>query len=203
MMSNAPNASGLSGISQPPAIAASIRPSRRSPERLAERDGPRRARVGRREDRPADVEGDAEVGRRRAAEDGEGEVRRDRADAPLEVALVLLLRVGDAAQRRAEVDADPLRVRRRRRSPGVQAGVVEREPAGDEAELAEPVELAGRLGRHPGERIEVVDLGRDLRAERADGSNRSIRLTGERPARRPARNGVAPDADRGDDPDAR
>ena len=31
MMSNAPKASGLSGISTPPAIAASIRPSRRSP----------------------------------------------------------------------------------------------------------------------------------------------------------------------------
>ena len=31
MMSNAPNASGLSGISTPPAIAASTRPSRRSP----------------------------------------------------------------------------------------------------------------------------------------------------------------------------
>jgi hypothetical protein len=31
MMSNAPNASALSGTSQPPAIAASTRPSRRSP----------------------------------------------------------------------------------------------------------------------------------------------------------------------------
>ncbi len=31
MMSKAPNASGLSGISQPPAMAASTRPSRRSP----------------------------------------------------------------------------------------------------------------------------------------------------------------------------
>ena len=112
MMSNAPNASGLSGISQPPAIAASTRPSRRSPERLAERDGPRRARVGGRQDRPADVEGDAEVGRRRAAEDGQGQVGRDLADAPLEVALVLLLGVGDPAERRAEVDPDPLRVRR-------------------------------------------------------------------------------------------
>ena len=30
-MSNAPNASGLSGISHPPAMAASTRPSRRSP----------------------------------------------------------------------------------------------------------------------------------------------------------------------------
>ncbi len=79
---------------------------------------------------------------------------------------MLLLGVGDAAERRAEVDPDPLRMR-----PAVDArrqpGVVEREPAGDQPELAEPVELAGGLGRHPGERVEVVDLGRDLRAERA------------------------------------
>ena len=41
-------------------------------------------------------------------------------DAALEVALVLLLGVGDAAERRAEVDPDPLRVggRRRRPAPG-------------------------------------------------------------------------------------
>ena len=79
---------------------------------------------------------------------------------------MLLLGVGDAAERRAEVDPDPLRMRRAvdaRRQPGV----VERQPAGDQPELAEPVELARGLGRHPGERVEVVDLGRDLRAERA------------------------------------
>ena len=79
---------------------------------------------------------------------------------------MLLLGVGDAAERRAEVDPDPVRVGARRRSPGVEPGVVERQPAGDQPELAEPVELAGGLGRHPGERVEVVDLGRDLRAER-------------------------------------
>ena len=50
-------------------------------------------------------------------------------------------------------------------TPGRQPGVVERQAPGDEAELAEPVELAGRLGRHPGERVEVVDLRRHLRAE--------------------------------------
>ena len=135
-------------------------------QRLAERDRARRARVRRREDRPADVERDPEVGRRRAAEDRQGEVRRDLADPLLEVALVLLLGVGDAAERRAEVDADPLRVRPAS-TPGVEPGIVEREPAGDEPELAEPVELARGLGRHPGERVEVVDLGGDLRAERA------------------------------------
>ncbi len=81
-----------------------------------------------------------------------------------------------------------------------QAGVVEREAAGDQPELAEPVELAGRLGRHPGERVEVVDLGRDLRAERArveavDPLDR--RAAGAQPG--PER--VATGADRGDDPE--
>ena len=47
-----------------------------------------------------------------------------------------------------------------------EARVVERELARDHAELAEPVELAGGLGRHPGERIEVVDLRGDLAPER-------------------------------------
>ena len=121
------------------------------PERLAERDGTRRARVGRRQDRPADVERDAEVGRGGPAEHGQRQVRGHLADALLEVALVLRLGVGDAAERRAQVDPDPLRVR-----PATLAGrqprVVQGEPPGDQAELAEPVELAGDLGRHPGQR---------------------------------------------------
>ena len=73
----------------PPAIAASIvaRPDRA--HRLADRDGAGGARVGGREDRPADVEGDPEVGRRRPAEHREREVRGDGLDAPLEVRLVL------------------------------------------------------------------------------------------------------------------
>ena len=136
-------------------------------ERLAERDGARRARVRGRQDRPAHVERDAEIGRRRAAEDGQRQVGRDLADPLLEVALVLLLGIGDAAERRAQVDADPLRVRGPAAAPGTMPGVLEREPPGDQPELAEPVELAGGLRRHPGQRVEVVDLGRDLRAERA------------------------------------
>ena len=80
-------------------------------ERLAERDRARRARVGGRQDRAADVERDPEVGRRRAAEDRQREVGCDLADPLLEVALVLLLGVGDAAERRAEIDPDPLRMR--------------------------------------------------------------------------------------------
>ena len=166
MMSKAPNASGAQRD-----LAATgdrrIDPTlAQVPERLADRDRTRRARVGGRQDRPADVEGDAEVGRRRPAEHGQRQVWRDGLDPALEVALVLLLRVGDATERRAEIDPDPPRVggapRARR-----QAGVVEREAAGHQPELAEPVELPGRLGRHPGERVEVVDLGRHLAAERA------------------------------------
>ena len=135
------------------------------PERLAERDRARRARVGGRQDRAADVERDAEVGRRSATEDGQREIWCDLADALLEVALVLCLGVGDATERRAEVDPDPLRVRPAVGARG-QPGVVERQASGDHPELAEAVELARGLGRHPGERVEVVHLGGDLRAER-------------------------------------
>ena len=56
--------------------------------------------------------------------------------------------------------------RRRRPAPGVQPGVGQGQLPGREAELAEPVELARGLRRHEVERVEVVDLGRDLRAER-------------------------------------
>ena len=86
------------------------------------------------------------------------------------------------------------------RSPGVSLGVIEREAAGDQPELAEPVELARRLGRHPGERIEVVDLGRDLRAEGArvepvDPLDRRVSGAEARPER------VATGPDRGDHPE--
>ena len=113
MMSNAPKASGLSGTSAPPAIAASIVAGPDRVQRLADRDRAGRARVGGREDRPADVERDPEVGRRRPAEDRQGEVRGDGLDPALEIALVLLLGVGDPAERAAEVDPDPLRGPRR------------------------------------------------------------------------------------------
>ena len=193
MMSNAPNASGLSGISQPPAIAASTRPSRRSPERLAERDRARRARVGGRQDRPADVERDAEVGRRRAAEDGQREVRRDRRMPLLEVALVLLLGVGDAAERRAEVDPDPLRVAPRRRRPGVS-------PASSSA--SRPATSPNWLNRSSWRAvfggIQASGSKSSTWAATCErnglGSKRSMRLTGERPARRPARNASTPGA---------
>src|SRR6185369_2258372 len=99
-----------------------------------------------------------------AAEDRQREVRGHLADPLLEVTLVLRFGIGDPAERRAQVDADPLRVRATV-DAGRQPRIVEREPAGDEPELAEPVELARGLWRHPGEGVEVVDLGRDLRAE--------------------------------------
>ena len=136
------------------------------PERLAQRDRARGARIGRREDRPADVERDPEVGRRRAAEDREGEVGCHLADALVEIAGVLFLGIGDATERRTEIDPDAFRAGRSG-CPRDESGVVERETTGDEPELAEAVQLARRLGRHPGERVEVVDLGGHLRAERA------------------------------------
>ena len=164
-MSNAPNASGLSGTSAPPAIAASISPARIAPTRLADRDGARRARVRGRQDRAADSERDPQVGRGRAAEHGQGERRADRPDPALQVALVLLLGIGDPAECAADEDPDPLRLGSTG-APGRQARVRQGLSAGDEAELAEPIELAGGLRVHVVERLEVVDLGRDLRAER-------------------------------------
>ena len=78
---------------------------------------------------------------------------------------MLFLGVGDAPERRTEIDPDALRAGRAVRARG-QPRVVQRETAGDHPELAEPVELARGLRRHPGQRVEVVDLGGDLRAER-------------------------------------
>ncbi len=134
-------------------------------ERLTDRDCARRARVGRRQDRAAHVERDAEIGRGRAAEHREGEVGRDLADALVEIARVLFLGVGDAAERRTEVDPDAIRAGGTI-STGSQPRVLERELTRDQAELAEPVELAGGLRWHPRERVEVIHLGRDLAPER-------------------------------------
>ena len=47
-----------------------------------------------------------------------------------------------------------------------EASIGERQLTRDHAELAEPIELTGGLGRHPGERVEVIDLRRDLAPER-------------------------------------
>ena len=78
---------------------------------------------------------------------------------------MLHLGVGDAAERAAEVDPDPL-TGGRAVLTRPQSRVLQREASRGEAELAETVELAGRLRIHVVERVEVVDLGRDLRSER-------------------------------------
>jgi hypothetical protein len=78
---------------------------------------------------------------------------------------VLLLRVGDAAQGTAEINPDPFR-RRRSTLARAHGPIRERQLAGYEPELAEPIELTRRFRRHPGEGVEVVDLGGDLRSER-------------------------------------
>ena len=110
MMSNAPKASGLSGTSTPPAIAASISPVRIAPsaspratapdahELAVDRIGPWTSRAMPR------LAGAAPPNTASAS------VRAHRADAALEVALVLLLGVRDAAERAAEVDPDPIRI---------------------------------------------------------------------------------------------
>ncbi len=165
MMSKAPNASGLSGNLD---AARHGRIDLAGPDRaegLADGHGAGGAGIRGREDRAPNVERDPEVGRRRPAEDRQGEVRRHGADAAFEIALVLLLGIGDPAEGTAEVDADCLRVRRAV-AAGDEARVRERHLSRHEAELAEPVELAGRLGRHEIDRVEVIDLCCDLGAER-------------------------------------
>ena len=133
---------------------------------LADRDGARGAGVRGREDRAVDLEGDADVGRCRPAEDCEGEVGGHGADAAGHVPLVLLLGIDDPAEGAAEVDPDPVR-RGRPVSTGRQPRVLERHSSRRQAELAEPIELARGLRRHERVGLEVVDLGRDLRPERA------------------------------------
>ena len=126
MMSNAPKASGLSGTSDAARDGGVDLAGPDRPERLADRDGARRARVRGRQDRPVDAERDPEVGRGRAAEHRQGEGRADRPDAALEVALVLLLGEGDPTERAADVDPGAVRVGRLRSRRASSAGVGER-----------------------------------------------------------------------------
>ena len=191
MRSKAPNASGDSGHSTPPAIAASISPVRIAPIASPIATAPRRARVGGGQDRPADVEGDAEVGRRGPAEDGEREGGGDRSQAARQVLLVLALGERDAAQRRPEVDPDPLAIGRpvhARHEPGVG----HRHPAGREAELREPVERRGSPARPCGRPGRSRRPGPRPSTGTGAGSKRSMRFTGEAFARRPARNAGSP-----------
>ena len=81
-------------------------------------------------------------------------------------------------------------------APGTSPRVLERELPGDQAELAEPVELAGGLRRHPRERVEVVDLRGDLRAERARVEAVDPGLTGDRPRPQAGPEGVDAGPDR-------
>ena len=144
------------------------RPVANRAQRLAEGDRARGTGVGGRKDRPAQPKGDPDVRGRRAAEHRKGEIRCDRSDAAFQVPLVLALGVGDPAERAAEVNPEAIGVRAgpRRRRVGRDAGVAERELPGGEPEVAEPIELASGLRVHVVKRVEVVDLGGDLRAER-------------------------------------
>src|SRR5205814_794497 len=77
--------------------------------RLAKRDGTRRARVRGREDRPADIQSDPEIGGSGTAEDGAREIRGDRLDPALAVLRVLAPGVHDPTASTPEVDpaSDP------------------------------------------------------------------------------------------------
>ena len=191
MMSNAPNASGDSGHSTPPAIAASISPFRIAPiaspiatapeahELAVERIGPRTSSAM------------PEVGRRGAAEHREREGRGDRSQAAVEVLLVLRFGERDAAQRGPEVDPDPVGLGRAA-DAGHEAGVGHRHAPGREAELREPVE--GRATARAsmwsaGSKSSTCAATWD---RNGDGSKRSMRLTGDAFARRPARNAGSP-----------
>ncbi len=180
----------------------SIRAAAADPmEGLAQRHGPRRAGIGGREDGPVQPQGDAQVGWRRAAEDGQRKIGGDALDAALHVALVLHLRVGDAAQRGSDVHPDPVGTRRATFTHR-QAGVDHGQLPGGQGELAEAVELPGRPGVHVVERVEVVHLGGDLGAE--PGGVESIDAPDRRPTcleSEPER--LQPDADRRDQAEPR
>ena len=87
-------------------------------------------------------------------------------------------------------------------APGLRPASSKARRPGDQAELAEAVELAGGLRRHPGQRVEVVDLCRDLRSE-GPGIEAVDAPDGRatRPQARPE--GVDAGADGAHDPDAR
>ena len=80
--------------------------------------------------------------------------------------LVLVLGVGDPTQRTPEVDAGAPGLDRPERARD-QTRIGKGEQASGQTELAESIQLASGLRVHEGERVEVVDLGGDLRAERA------------------------------------
>jgi hypothetical protein len=158
MMSNAPNASGLSGTSAPPATAASIVPSR-----IARSASPRATEPEAQElavDRIGPRTSSAIPRLAGAAPPNTASARFGATLIPSRGSARAAPPRRRSAERRIEIPiCSAARHRRLRRSPAP------REPARDEAELAEPVELAGGLRRHPGERIEVVDLGGDLAPE--------------------------------------
>ena len=167
MMSNAPNASGLSGISQPPAIAASTRPVAEVAERLAERHRARRARVRGREDRAADAERDAEVGRAPRR-------RTPRARGSAPPAGCRARGTARAAPPRRRCRPAPSRGRcrsapgrRRRRLPGASRASSSASRPATSPNWLNRSSWRAVLGGIHGERVEVVDLGGDLRAERA------------------------------------
>ena len=84
MMSNAPNARGLSGHLHAAGQHGVGPATPDEVQRLTERHGPGRTRVGGGQDRPVDAERDTQVGGRRATEDRQREIRRHGPDATID-----------------------------------------------------------------------------------------------------------------------
>ena len=119
-----------------------------------------------------------------------GPGRRDLADPAFQVALVLLLGERDAPERRAEVDPDAFGDRARRPRPA-SAGVVERErPATIANWLKRSSWRAVFGGIHASGSKSSTWAATWLR--NGEGSNRSIRFTGDDARRRPSRNAARP-----------
>ena len=198
-MSKAPNASGLNGISQPPAIAASTRPSRRSPsaspsatapeahELAVDRIGPRTPRAIPR------LAGAAPPNTARARLGATARCR-----APGSARAAPRRRRSRPARSRGRSRSAPEPPPRRR--PGAR-------PASSSA--SRPATRPNWLNRSSWRAvlggIQASGSKSSTWAATCErnglGSKRSIRLTGERPARRPGAERVASGPDRGDDPD--
>ena len=192
MRSNAPNDSGESGHSTPPARAASTSPSRIAAKRLPQGHRPRGTGVGGGQDRPADAERDPEVGRRRAAEHGERESRRHAAGCRPPCIARAAPRRTRCRRARCPGRCPPAPDRRGRASPGRNAASARASRPAATRELAESVQAPRPIGR---------PCGRPARSRRSaprPATGRRRRRNGRwlgwarSPARRPARNASTP-----------
>ena len=107
---------------------------------------------------PRESELDGDTAARRTREDGQREQRIDALWALVHVNLMLLLGVSHAAERRAHLHGDPIKLQFGR----LEFGVAQGQPRGRDAELPESVEAARALDVHVVGGVESVDLGRHV-----------------------------------------